>query len=311
MGALHNLPVLVLPFLACLVLVGIHGYLGIHVIARKVIFVDLAMAQIAALGGTVAFLLGHDLHSLTAYFVSLGFTLAGAAVFAITRTKHEKVPQEAIIGLVYAIATATAIVLSDAAHKGDEHLKALLSGSIVWVTKRQLFKTACIYAVVGAFHFVFRRQFLAISFDIEKARTDGLHVRLWDFFFYLSFGFVITSSVSIAGVLLVFCYLIAPAVAATLFAESIRARLTIAWVLGTVVSAVGILFSFDRPSGPTIICFFAAVLLVAGLGKAIYASKNRLRTVAFIAAGCLLVPGIVWSLVHFLKQEGEEDRELK
>lgn len=310
MEALHNLPILVLPFLACLVLVGIHGYLGIHVLARKVIFVDLAMAQIAALGGTVAFLLGHDLRSPTAYFVSLGFTLAGAAVFAITRTRQEKVPQEAIIGLVYAIATAAAIVLTDAAQKGDEHLKTLLSGSIVWVTKGQLLKTAGIYAAVGTFHFVFRRQFLAISFDIEKARAEGLYVRLWDFFFYLSFGFVITSSVAIAGVLLVFCFLIAPAVVATMFFESIRARLAAAWVLGTLVSAVGILFSFDRPSGPTIICFFAAVLLLAGIGRGIYAAQNRLRAAALAAAGCLLVPAIGWGLVHFLKQEGEHDREL-
>ncbi len=309
MEALHNLPVLVLPFLACLVLVGIHGYLGIHVLARKVIFVDLAMAQIAALGGTVAFLLGHDLRSPTAYFVSLGFTLAGAAVFAATRTRREKVPQEAIVGLVYAIAAAAAILLTDAAHQGDEHLKALLSGSIVWVTKGQLLKTAGIYAVVGTFHFVFRRQFLAISFDLEKARADGLYVRLWDFFFYLSFGFVITSSVAIAGVLLVFCFLIAPAVVATMFAESIRARLAIAWVLGTVVSAVGILFSFDRPSGPTIICFFAAVLLAAGIGRTVYFAANRLRAAALVAAGCLVVPAIGWSLVHVLRQQGEEDRE--
>lgn len=311
MTGAEQLGVLVLPFLACLVLVGIHGYLGLHVLARKVIFVDLAMAQIAALGGTVAFLLGHDLRSPVAYGLSLGFTLAGAAVFAATRTRHEKIPQEATIGLVYAIASAAALLLADQSAGGGEHLKALLSGSIVWVGKWQLLKTALIYGAVGAFHFAFRRQFLAISFDPEKARAEGMRVRLWDFLFYLSFGLVITSSVAIAGVLLVFCFLIAPAVAAALFAESVRSRLAIAWGVGTGVSALGLAFSFDRPSGPTIICFFAGFLALAAAGKAVAAARNRPRALgiaAGVAAALVLAgTGLVRLLRHAEPAGGHGD----
>ncbi|KAF0245732.1 MAG: ABC-type transporter integral membrane [Planctomycetota bacterium] len=303
---LSKIEVLLWPFLACLVLVGIHGYLGIHVLARKVIFVDLAMAQIAALGGTVAFLYGHEIGTPTGYFLSLGFTLAGAGVFALTRTRHESVPQEAVIGLVYAIATAVAVLLADRAAHGGEHLKALLSGSIVWVTWKQVARTAAIYAVVGAFHYAYRAKFLKISLDPEGAAAEGVNVRLWDFLFYLTFGFVITSSVSIAGVLLVFCYLIAPAVVATLFAQSVRARLLMGWIVGTLVSALGLLFSWDRPSGPTIIGFFAAFLALAAVGKAVFAAQSRARALAIAGGGTALLALVGFFVVHFLKSTGHD-----
>ena len=281
---LADLPVLLWPFLACLLLVAILGYLGVHVLARKVIFVDLAMAQIAALGAAAAMLRGHEPGDRATYVLSLIFTLVGAAVFAITRTRSEKVPHEATIGLVYAMASAAGILLADLSPHGAEEMKGLLQGSIVWVTERQVLPAAAIIACVGAFQFVFRRRFLLISFDPDAARAQGLNVRLWDFLFYLSFGLVITSCVPIAGVLLVFCFLIAPAVAATMFAYSLRARLILGWLIGAAVSAVGLLFSYDRPSGPTILCTFAAVLAVIAMGKAIYNSPRRLRAAAFTAA---------------------------
>lgn len=253
---------LVLPFLTGLVLTGIHAYLGVHVVERGVIFVDLSLAQIAALGTTVAFLAGHDLHSGVSYFWSLGFTFVGAAIFALTRVHREtRIPQEAIIGIVYAVSAAAAILVMSKAPQETEHLKDMLVGNILAVNWTTVIKTAVLYALVGLFHFIFRRKFLAIS--LGEGESVG-NVKLWDFLFYTSFGFVVTSSVAIAGVLLVFSYLIVPSVAAMLFSRSIGKRLAIGWTMGALVSAIGILLSFrlDLPTGATIVCTFGIALLL-------------------------------------------------
>ncbi len=285
----QEIQVLALPFLACIILTAIHVYLGIHVISRKVIFVDVALAQIAALGATVAFLIGWDPRSFGAYWFSLSFAVLAAAIFALTRTRHEHVPQEAIIGLTYAVASATAILLADISPHGAEHLKDLLAGSIVWVTPHQIIQTGILYAFIGAFHYIFRKRFLQISLDPERAYAEGVHVRLWDFIFYLSFGVVITSAVQIAGVLLVFCYLVAPAVFAVMFSENLRTRLFLGWSVATVASAVGLLFSYDRPSGPTIMVCLALALILGGIGRAIAFSPNRFRAAALATACAALV----------------------
>ncbi|HEY3174304.1 MAG TPA: iron chelate uptake ABC transporter family permease subunit [Candidatus Polarisedimenticolia bacterium] len=291
--------VLALPFLACLILTGIHAYLGIHVLSRKVIFVDIALAQIAALGATVAFLLGADPRSERAYWFSLAFAVIAAAIFALTRTRTERVPQEAIIGLTYAVASATAILLADISPHGAEHLKDLLAGSIVWVTPHQIVKTGILYAIIGGFHVLFRKTFLLISIDPEEAYRRGIRVRLWDFLFYLSFGVVITSSVQIAGVLLVFCYLVAPAVFAVMFSDNLRTRLALGWTAGTVVSAVGLYFSYDRPSGPTIMVCFALTLILGGIVRGIHTSHNRLRTASLSTACVALVLLAGYAMIYF------------
>lgn len=260
---------LLVPFLAGLILTGIHAYLGVHVVERGVIFVDLSLAQIAALGTTAAYLAGHDLHDPVTYFWSLGFTLAGAAIFSLTRIHHDtRIPQEAIIGIVYAVSAAAAILAMSKAPEGTEHLKDMLVGNILTVSWETVIKTAIVYALVGLFHFIFRKKFLAISLGQPTA-----NVRLWDFLFYASFGFVVTSSVVIAGVLLVFSYLIVPSVAAMLFAQSIGRRLAIGWTMGAIVSGLGILLSFhyDLPTGATIVCTFGGALLVlAGVRSMIW-----------------------------------------
>ena len=292
----EQLQVLFLPFLACLVLTGIHVYLGIHVISRKVIFVDIALAQIAALGSTVAFLLGYDPRSEGAYFFSLGFAVLAAGVFALTRTPKERVPQEAIIGLAYATASAAAILLADISPHGAEHLHDLLAGSIVWVTPAQILKTSILYLLLGLFHYAFRKRFLLISLDPEAAYRQGIRIRLWDFLFYLSFGVVITSSVQIAGVLLVFCYLVAPSVFAVMFFDDLRRRLLTGWAMATGVSAVGLFVSYDRPSGPTIMVCFAVVLILGGVAKAIASAPTRARAVLTALAIGGSVAAAFWGL---------------
>jgi zinc/manganese transport system permease protein len=255
------------PFVASLILTGIHSYLGVHVVERGVIFVDLSLAQIAALGGTIALLLpisGGDAHSPAVYWISLAFTFIGAFVFSTIRVRRARIPQEAIIGICYAVASAAAILAMSKATSESEHLKDMLVGNILAVSWFDVGKTAALYGAVGIFHFIFRKQFLAISMDHKKAEVNGVSVKMWDFLFYASFGFVVTSSVAIAGVLLVFCYLIVPSVAAMLYADSIGKRLAIGWTMGTVVSALGVYLSLmlDLPTGATIVCTFGIVLIV-------------------------------------------------
>jgi zinc/manganese transport system permease protein len=252
-------------FVASLILTGIHAYLGVHVVERGVIFVDLSLAQIAALGTTAAYLAGYDLHSSTAYLFSLGFTFLGAAIFALSRFhRSTRIPQEAIIGIVYAVSAAMAILVMSKATQETEHLKEMLVGNILSVSWPELAKTAGLYALVGLFHYVFRRRFLMISMNENEAVRQGMNLRFWDFLFYMSFGFVVTSSVAIAGVLLVFCFLIVPAVAAMLFSERLGARLAIGWTMGALVSAAGVALSYvlDLPTGATIVATFGVALVI-------------------------------------------------
>src|SRR6202048_2786576 len=258
------LPFLLAPFLASLILTGIHAYLGVHVVERGVIFVDLALAQIAALGATIAILMGMDPHGSGAYWLSLAFTFAGAAIFAFARSRRGHIPQEAFIGIAYAVASATAILLMSKATGETEHLKDMLVGNILAVSWSEVKVTALLYGAVGIFHYIFRKKFLLISMNHDKAEQTGLNVRFWDFLFYASFGFVVTSSVAIAGVLLVFCYLIVPSVGGMLFADRIGPRLAIGWTMGTLVSALGVYLSvlLDTPTGATIVVTFGGVLIV-------------------------------------------------
>jgi zinc/manganese transport system permease protein len=268
------------PFAASLILTGIHAYLGVHVVERGVIFVDLSLAQIAAFGATVALLMpfaGHDPHGPWVYWISLAFTFVGAAVFATIRSRRARIPQEAIIGISYAVASAASILAMSSSTSESEHLKDMLVGNILAVSWEEVLKTAALYAAVGLFHYVFRRQFLAISMSHrDGADPPGLNVRLWDFLFYASFGFVVTSSVAIAGVLLVFCYLIVPSVAAMLYSEHIGRRLAIGWTMGTIVSALGIFLSvqLDLPTGATMVCTFGLVLVVMALLRPVLAPRR-------------------------------------
>ncbi len=259
---------LMLPaFCECLVLVGIHSYLGVHVVKRKVIFVDLALAQIAAIGTLVAFLFGIAPHTAGAYVFSAMLTAAAAAVFALCRFRQGKIPQEAIIGLVYAIAAATAILLIDKAPHGAEHLKEILTGSILWVKWPSIALAAGVYAAVGAFHYVFRAKFMLISDNPEEAYARGVNVRLWDFLFYLTFGVVITLSVDTAGVLIVFVFLVAPAIVAIAVSDSLRTQLFIGWGMGVAVTSAGLWLSYaaDLPTGPSVIgAYGATILAMAG-----------------------------------------------
>src|SRR5438876_6095065 len=266
------------PFLACLVLTAIHVYLGLHVLARGVIFVDLALAQVAALGVTIAFLAGHAIQSEAAYWYALTFTLGGAALFAASRARRAPVPQEAIIGIVYAVSAAAAVLVVDRAPQGGEHVKQILVGSILTVTPAEVGTLALLYAPIGVLHWLVRRPLLEISFDPEGAGARRA-VRAWDFVFYASFGVVVTSSVRLAGVLLVFAYLVVPATAAVMLTRSAPGRLVVGWALGVLVSVGGLAASWtwDMPTGATVVVAFGVALAGLAVGLAARAGARATR----------------------------------
>lgn len=259
---------LLAPFCVCLILTGIHVYLGIHVLSRGVVFVDLALAQIAALGATIGFLMGFSHEGPASYLTSLGFTLVGAFLFAATRNvEKRKVPQEAIIGVSYAISSAAIILLLDRASHGAEEIKSMLVGSILWVTWPEVATTFVLYSLISVFHYLFRERFLLITMNPAEAERRGMNLKLWDLLFYSTFGIVITSSVKIAGVLLVFSYLVIPSIIGMLFCQTIRGRLTLGWAVGFLASVLGLSGSYlmDFPTGASLVVFFGICLLVAGV----------------------------------------------
>ncbi|MGH7680488.1 MAG: metal ABC transporter permease [Candidatus Eiseniibacteriota bacterium] len=260
--------VMALPLLACLLLVLILPALGRHVLARGVIFVDLALAQIAALGQSVAFLLGAEPHDPSMYYWAFGFTLLGAALFSFLWDREHSVLQEAFIGISFALATAaTLLMLSNAPH-GAEHVSGALSGEALgWVTWKDIAVMVTIDVVAGAFLFFNRRKLALCSEDPKRARAMGLSVKKWDFFFYAAFGLVVTSSVKVSGVLAVFSYLIVPVVSSTLLGRKGRAQLYWAWIIAFVVSVLGAVLSYlkDWPMGATIVCLFGVTVAIVSL----------------------------------------------
>ncbi|MCP3961753.1 MAG: metal ABC transporter permease [bacterium] len=261
---LDVLSFLAAPFAACLVLVGILGYFGIHVLRREVIFVDLALAQIVAFGAIASFLFGHEPGSAGSFAFGLGAAVLDAAIFAWTRMRRGRVPQEAVIGITYVVASAATILVADRLPEHAEHVKELMSGAILWVTWGTVLRDLLICAAVGAIHYALRRRFIIISEDPERAFEDGLSVRWWDFLFYLTFGLVITVAVEVAGVLMVFAYLVAPAIIAIATSDRWPRRIAIAWAVGLAASALGLFASYqwDLPSGPAIVCSLGALLLL-------------------------------------------------
>ena len=287
MTSILDLKWMLVPFLACLVLSINHVYLGIHVIARKVIFVDLALAQIAALGATYALILGYDPNAepLQVSLFSLAFTFVGAGAFAIARMRREKVPQEAFIGIIYAVASAAAVLILSKSASGGEELKHMLVGDVLLVSLPAVTEMALLYGAIGIFHVIFRKKFLAISLNPEAVEAGGLNVRLWDILFYMSFGVVIVKSVAIVGVLLVFSYLVVPAVIAQMFSETVIGRLLFGWLVAIAASMLGIIWSFysDYPTGPAVVVMLGLFLVLSSIVYYLLHAPVKARAAANVA----------------------------
>jgi zinc/manganese transport system permease protein len=304
-STLLDLRWMLLPFLACLVLSINHVYLGIHVIARRVIFVDLALAQIAALGATFALTLGYDPHTdaLRISLFSLLFTFIGAGAFAIARMRREKVPQEAFIGIIYAAASAAAILILSKSATGGEELKHMLVGDVLLVTGAEIREMALLYGAIGLFHVIFRKKFLTISMSPEDAAAAHINVRFWDILFYMSFGVVITKSVAIVGVLLVFSYLVVPAVVAQMWSETIKGRLLLGWLAAIFASMLGIGWSFyaDYPTGPAVVVVLGFLLILSGIIYYIGNAPAKWHAVATVAALTFLGIAVASGLAYLKK----------
>jgi zinc/manganese transport system permease protein len=253
------------PLLACLLLPGLLVYLGLHIVRREIIFVDLALAQVAALGTCFGILMHYEPASWESYALSLAFTFVGAGIFTLTRTHRHRVPQEALIGIVYVFTAAFGILLLSRSPEGNEELRRTLIGEVLLVTPAQALRTFGLYVGIGLVHWFCRKKFLTISFEPARAEAEGLALRWWDFLFYAMFGWVVTSFVQIGGVLLVFSFLIVPAVCASFLADSLGKKLLIGWVTATVASVAGLWLSYvmDLPTGAAIVCTLGAALLLS------------------------------------------------
>lgn len=286
------LELLLWPFVAGVVLTGIHAYFGLHVLARGIVFVDLSLAQVAALGITIAILAGHTVDSHAAYWYALAFSFSGAVLFAVARRYEHAIQQEVVIGIVYAVCAALGVLALDRAPQGAEHIKQILIGSILTVSANQVMQLALLYAAVGFVHWLLRRPLIQASFHPEQPTPARF---IWDVVFYGSFAMVVTSSVRIAGVLLVFSYLIVPAAIAGLLAKGIRPRLLLAWVLGVLITAAGLAASWawDLPTGPAIVAAFGAAIALTIILLALRVLSARMvgraLAVAAVVAGLLLV----------------------
>jgi zinc/manganese transport system permease protein len=286
-----------LPLAAAVVFTGIHTWFGLQVLRRNVVFADLALAQVSALGATVAVVAGHTVHSPAGYAYTLAFTAVGALLLTASRGLARSVRQEAFIGVLYVFATAATVLVVDRSPQGAEHVKKMLVGGILSVTEDDLVKFVVLYGIIGALHWFIRRPLLAAARS-EDGGNDAGKFLAWDLVFYLSFGVVVTSSVATAGVLLVFCFLIVPALVGNLFSSHVGAALLIGWAAGAVASAAGIFGSFllDAPTGAVTVMAFAATLLIAGAIRAFItapaAQRRRNRRVGLHAGGivvCLLL----------------------
>lgn len=261
------------PGVAALVLPVILVYYGLHIVRREVIFVDLALAQVAALGICVALLLKHEPHDWQTYAWSFAFTLIGAGLFALTRSASHHVPQEALIGIIYVVSAALGILMLNRNPHGNEELKEMLVGDLLLVQRPvQVWGPMALYGSIGVVHFLCRRTFLMLSFEPERAVSEGVRVGAWDFLFYALLGMVVTTFVHIGGVLMIFSYLIVPATCASFLVSGFRARFVVGVTVASLASLAGLAASvrFDWPTGAAVIC-------ALGLALAMSAGWWRLR----------------------------------
>jgi zinc/manganese transport system permease protein len=276
-----------LPFVACLVMLGLLSYVGIHVLKREVIFIDIALAQIAAVGAISAHVVFHiHGHSIVAHGLAFGSTLIAAAFFATVRRKIKQIPLEAVIGVSYAVSAAAALFIVGVSPGGHVHIHEMLAGSILWATWSDVLWSAGVFAAAALCFYVFRGPFRAISEGYEDAVARGYGTLGWDFLFYALIGVVITTAVRTAGVVVVFAFLIIPATLSAIFASGWGARLAIGWGAGAVSSALGLTFAsrYDFSVGPAIALFLGLGLVVSGSLRALKVSRTMTAAVSLVVA---------------------------
>jgi zinc/manganese transport system permease protein len=276
---------ILLPLLACLLLVLLNVYFGIHVIRREIIFIDIALAQIAAFGSTVALVLfepsgagsGAEAISmdLLAYFFSIAFVGIAAYFFSLFQHREIGVPLEAIIGITYALATCATVIILDASAGADIHVHDMLVGSILWVAWHDIVLLVVLVVLIGGFHLIYRRQFIQLSEAYGNTNKTPKHPKKWDFLFYFTLGLFIIQAVHVAGILTVFALLIIPASISTLFSKGWWPRLWIGWLAGFAVIVTGLILSveMDVPFSPVMITLLGAILLGGSILKRLFPKR--------------------------------------
>ena len=281
---------ILLPFIGCLLIVLVNVYFGLHVIKREIIFIDIALASIAALGSAVGMILfesthvehSHEAHGFLPYIFSLGFISIASLSFTLLRHKKIPIPLEAIIGIAYAVATTLTVIILDKGAGGDVHVHDMLVGTILWISGHQLTRLALVVMIVGIFHIIYRKRFLSLTESFHNPKNEISRKKLWDFLFYFSFGLVVVEAVNIAGILTVFAFLILPASLSVLLTGNWITKLIVGWVAGITASFTGLLFSLklDVPSAPVIITLLGIILLLGYLLYKILGSKKQAEEIS-------------------------------
>ena len=256
------------PFAICLLLVGVLSYFGNHILKRGIIFIDIALAQIAALGTMIGILIGLNAESMTITFFSLGFTMLVVSMFPLLKSEKEGIPIEAVIGVTYGLSLALSITLAEKIPGGSNFIKETFTGNILWTTWREVYVSFALFFAVGVVHVIFRKKFIDLSSN-NAGYMSKTEFMLLDFLFFISFAIVVVKAVTIGGIFVIFAFLIAPASIAAIFGDTWRTKVLISWGAGFVGAVLGIFFSyqFDLPNGPTIVVALGGCLIIAGLGK--------------------------------------------
>jgi len=271
---IENLLFLATPFTASILMAGMLGYFGTHILSRGIIFIDIAIAQIAALGTMVGLLLGFPEESIQVQFISYTFTLLIIAGFALTKRRDPVIPQEAIIGIIYCLGLAMSLLLAEKIPGGSNYITKTITGNILWVTWDKVLKCILLFGVIGIIHLIFGKTFKNISLRNQKQK-NLIREKAYDLVFYLTFGIVIVKSVLVGGIFLVFILLIAPSATAALFMVNWRGKIIWSWLIGIVGCGTGILLSYslDISNGPAIVCLLGLLVFLLAFIRLLYSNK--------------------------------------
>jgi len=280
---ISTLQFILVPLIACILLLVITSYFGIHVLKREIIFIDIALAQIAALGGVLVIFIDHEVHThegmgsfhladILAYVASLVFCLGAAVIFTYLKSPRIRVPIEAFIGIAYALATTAAVIILDKGAGSDVHLHDMLTGSLLWTTWPQVIRLALVLSVIGGFHLIYRRKFVQLTARYHENAGDMKNQKRWDFLFYFTFGIMIIEAIKVAGVLTVFAFLILPASISALFALGWRQRILIGLGSGILAALVGLYLSIslDVSVSPVIIILLGLLFLLGVMARKLF-----------------------------------------
>ncbi|MFZ5515380.1 MAG: metal ABC transporter permease [Candidatus Zhuqueibacterota bacterium] len=276
---IENLKFLSVPITACILMAGILSYFGNHILSRGIIFIDIALAQIAALGTMIGLLMGFAEGSTSVELISLVFTLVIISIFALTKFEKQVVPQEAIIGIIYGLGLGVAMLLAEKIPGGSNYITKTISGNLLWTSWDDVLSSAVLFAIIGVIHILLRKPFIKISESKENLPFSIQKVRLYELAFYITFGIIVVRSVPIGGIFLVFSLLIAPTAMATLFTQKWHYRFLWSWLIGIVGSVLGMYISFDWnvSNGPTIVALLGVMVFILAFVKIVFCKTRSPR----------------------------------